>query len=162
MIIVVSGTHGTGKSTYIDEFVAEHPGFTVLGDPFELVDDAAATPTAEVLFQQLRLSASRLLALAPGADVIAERGPLDFVAYLEALVELDRPTASELLFEQGLAIAATAMTRVDRMIVLPLSSASGFTIPDDEDLDLREAMDAALLDLVEDPDLVGDAEIVLR
>ena len=84
MRIVVSGTHASGKSTLIADFAAAHPGYRMLPDPFELLDEAAEADAAAFV-AQLRLSAARLTRLAPGDDVIAERGPLDFLAYLDAL-----------------------------------------------------------------------------
>ncbi|WP_417555848.1 hypothetical protein [Microbacterium sp.] len=49
MRIVVSGTHASGKSTLISDFALRHPGFTVLPDPFELLDEASDAPGAAML-----------------------------------------------------------------------------------------------------------------
>ena len=38
MRIVVSGTHGSGKSTLIADFVARRTEYLTLGDPFEELD----------------------------------------------------------------------------------------------------------------------------
>lgn len=56
-----------------------------------------------------------------------------------------------------LAQAASAMAAVDLLVLLPLSAARGIHLSTDEDLDLREEMDAALLALAEDPDLVPES-----
>ena len=160
MRIVVSGTHGTGKTTLISDFAAANPEYLVLPDPFELVDSAFDEPDAGTFFAQLRLSAARLLELTPGASVIAERGPLDFLAYLDALQTLGRPTRDASLFRRGVDITARAMQRVDLLVVLPLSSAGGIRVGADEDSELREAMNDALLDLVDDPDITGGGEAV--
>ncbi|MFF2371275.1 AAA family ATPase [Agromyces sp. NPDC058110] len=156
MRIVVSGTHASGKTTLIDDLVAAHPEFERLGDPFELVDDALDEPDASTFFEQLVSSARRLMTDAAGRTIVAERGPLDFLAYLGALVELRRGGRSSSLFERGFAIAAEAMRRVDLLVVLPLHHRDAVPVGDDEDLELRAAMDVALLELVDDPDLVGD------
>ncbi|WP_298130329.1 AAA family ATPase [Micropruina sp.] len=160
MRIVVSGTHGSGKSTLISDFAGRHPDFTVLPDPYELIDDALDEPDAGTYFTQLQLAAERLLELSPQVDVIAERGPLDLLAYLDALNTLGRPTRSGSLFRRGLARVADAADRVDLLILLPLYPGSGIEVPAEEDRELRAAMDAALLELVDDPDLVADAEVV--
>lgn len=82
--IVVSGTHASGKSTLISDFASRHPEFTVLPDPFELVDEDDAVGAA-LFAAQLRIAADRLTDEPGRTHVIAERGPLDFLAYLLAL-----------------------------------------------------------------------------
>jgi len=83
--VVISGTHGSGKSTLIGDFSASHRGWTVLPDQYEFIDAAEEVPGAAVFFRQLRITAARLVEPAAGS-VLAERGPLDFLAYLHALV----------------------------------------------------------------------------
>jgi hypothetical protein len=160
MRIVVSGTHASGKSTLVGDFAAAHPDFEVLGDPFELVDAAGDEPDANTFFAQLRSSAARLHELDRNARAIAERGPLDFLAYLDALDELRRPTRVRGLFRRGVAVTAAAMERVDLLVLLPLTAATLIEVPDDEDRELRVAMNDALLELAGDEDLVGRTEVV--
>lgn len=83
MRIVVSGTHASGKSTLLSDFALAHPELTVLPNPFELLDEALGGGS---LVAQLRLSAERLEDPELPESVIAERGPLDFLAALEAAV----------------------------------------------------------------------------
>lgn len=160
MRIVISGTHASGKSTLVADFATAHPAYDVLPDPFEMIDAAAEVPDAETFSAQLQFSANRLLELPPGARVIAERGPLDFLAYLDALASLRRPTRSPSLFRRGMARTTEAMTRVDLLALLPLAPRDGIEVPADEDIELRDAMNDALLELADDPDLVGSAEVV--
>src|SRR5829696_3238561 len=157
MRIVVSGTHASGKSVLIAEFAARHPGYAVLPDPIEELDAATSELDAHLFFEQLRVSAVRLLDTGAEDDVIAERGPLDFVAYLEALQQLRRPGRSSALFRQGVSIARAAMTEVDLLVLLPLEPGSGIEASDDEDLELRATMNEALLELADDGGLVGGA-----
>lgn len=158
MRIVVSGTHGSGKSTLIDDFLAAHPGYSVLPDPFELLDESFDEPGVDMLAAQLRISAARLARLRRGTDVIAERGPIDFLAYLQAWDALGRPGGASGAFESGWERAAAAMSTADLLVVLPLDA--GIWLPEDEDLELRAAMDDALRELTEEPDLVGDVPVV--
>ena len=51
-------------------------------------------------------------------------------------------------------------SHVDLLVVLPVDATAGIHVPDDEDPELREAMDAALLDLVDEGDLVGGARVL--
>ena len=122
---------------------------------------AADEPDAATYFSQLRSSAARLLELAPGARAIAERGPLDFLAYLDALEALRRPTRVPGLFRRGVAITAEAMARVDLLVLLPLTAGAAAAAGlEDEDPELREAMNDALFELADDPDLVGATPVV--
>lgn len=156
MIIVVSGTHASGKTSLIDAFASAHPAFEVLPDPYELLDDVDAGGGS--FLAQLEAASTRLLE-AEG-DVIAERGPLDFVAYLEALDLLGRPERASTLVRRGLELSRAAMAVVDVLAVLPLDPRVPIHVPDDEDPALRDAMDEALLGLIEDEDLLAGATVI--
>jgi hypothetical protein len=140
----------------IDDFSSAEPEFEVLPDPYELLDDVDAGGGS--FFAQLQLAGARLLE-AEG-NVIAERGPLDFLAYLDALEALGRPERAPELFRRGIDLCRDAMAVVDLLVVLPLNHADRIHVPDDEDPELRDAMDAALLELIEDDDLLGGAAVV--
>lgn len=45
--VVVSGTHGSGKSTLIGDFAMAHREWTILADPYEDIDAAGETPGAD-------------------------------------------------------------------------------------------------------------------
>src|SRR5215211_3229445 len=90
MRIAVSGTHGTGKSTLIDEFLRAHPNFIHEPEPYtvmveDLGEEFSAEPCVEDLYRQLEFNIDRLRQHAPGERVIYERCPLDFLAYIDAL-----------------------------------------------------------------------------
>lgn len=159
MRVVISGTHGSGKSTLIGDFAGSHRDWAVLPDPYEFVDAAEAQPGARVFLQQLRIAADRLSEPAAGS-VIAERGPVDFLAYLRALDDLGRRGASPDALERGERLASEAMAEVDLLVLLPLSDGDPIELDEEEDLELRDAMDLALLELADDPDLVGRARVV--
>jgi hypothetical protein len=155
MRIVVSGTHASGKSTLISDFALRYPNFTVLPDPFDLIDEAWDQPSAAMFAAQLRVAAQRLDPDEVVGDVIAERGPLDFLAYLLARDEVTGASSSPQLLERSATITAEALGHVDLLVVLPLNSAEAIDVGDDEDPELRSAMNDVLMDLIDDPDLVG-------
>ena len=162
MRIVVSGTHASGKSTLISDFAALHPEFTVLADPFELVDEASDSPNAAMFAAQLRLAADRLVSAEFGGSIIAERGPLDFLAYVVALEELGEVAVSRESVLRMSAVAAEANRQVDLIVVLPLTASDGIVPGLDEHLELRDAMNDVLLELIDDSDLVGDRARVVE
>ena len=161
MRIAVSGTHASGKSTLIADFATTHPRYEIMPDPFELLDEQFDQPSAGMLLRQLRVCADRLEQTGP-PDVIAERSPLDFLAYLLSLGELDRATASDEVLERACELTASALRHVDLLVLLPLNARDRIWIADDEDPDLREATDAALLDLIDDADLIPGTTCVLE
>lgn len=154
MRIVVSGTHASGKSTLLSDFALAHPAFAVLPDPFDLVDEGLG---AASLISQLRISAERLEDPELPESVIAERGPLDFLAYLAALDELGRSSTAAGLLRREAPLAARAMAEVDLLVLL---APEGIAVPDEEDPELRDAMAEALLDLAGDEELTGTARIL--
>ena len=159
MRIVVSGTHGSGKSTLISDFALRHPEYTVLGDPFDLLGESWDLDGVEMFTAQLRLSAQRLIAHEGGDHVIAERGPIDFLAYLTAAAELSGGRLPAELLERAGSWTASALEDVDILVVLPLTPDLP-PVGDDEDPELRAAMDDVLLDLIDDPDVVGETVVV--
>jgi hypothetical protein len=155
MRVVVSGTHASGKSTLIADFRAVHPGFAHLPDPFELLDDVRAGTDTSSFLAQLAVSARRLEDADPLDDVIGERCPLDFLAYLTAGETLGRDRLPREVLDRAVTLTRDAMQHVDVLVLLPLSSADRIWVHPEEDLELRAAMDDALLELADDPDLTG-------
>lgn len=157
--VVITGTHGSGKSTLITDFATLHPEWTILPDPYELLDDAADASGASAFFLQLCLASERLLEPSD-IPVLAERGPLDFLAYLYALDALGRDGASAGLLSEVELLTAQAMADVDLLVLLPLNEVDAIAIGAEEDLELRGAMDRSLLELADDSELVGTSRVI--
>ncbi|EIC07520.1 hypothetical protein OR221_2203 [Microbacterium laevaniformans OR221] len=154
MRIVVSGTHASGKSTLIADFARRHPEYAVFADPFELIDESDDRPAAAMFASQLRLAAGRLIDIHSGENLIAERGPLDFLAYLLALDELGRTALDRSTLSSAADRTRGALATVDHLVLLPLTAAHPIHVGDDEDAALRETMNDVLLDLLDDADVV--------
>jgi hypothetical protein len=155
MRIVISGTHASGKSTLVSDFALRHPEFAVLPDPFDLLDESWDSPNASSFAAQLRISADRLDPHEWPGNLIAERGPIDFLAYLLALEELTGPSSSRQLLERSTEITREALSHVDLLVVLPLTATDAIEVGIDEHPELRDTMNDMLLDLIGDPDLIG-------
>lgn len=162
MRIVVSGTHASGKSTLVSDFALRHPEFAVLPDPFTLVDESWDAPSASLFAAQLRISAARLDPDEAAQDLIAERGPIDFLAYLLALDDVTGASSSRELLERATEMTREALVHVDLLVVLPLTLSDEMAPDADEHLALREAMNDVLLDLIDDPDIVGERTRVVE
>lgn len=89
MRIAVSGSHATGKSTLIAAFLAQRPDYQHEPEAFEaLADDVELTagegPTEEGLRTLLEHTLATVALHPPGARVVFERSPVDYLAYAAA------------------------------------------------------------------------------
>ena len=117
MRIAVSGTHGVGKSTLIDEFLRVHPEFVHEPEPYMVLvedfgEEFSDEPNVEDFRRQLEFNIDRLRQHAAGEKVIYERCPVDFLAYIDAL----EPRSIEALIGP----VSEAMHNVDLIVYLPL------------------------------------------
>ncbi len=120
MRIAISGTHGVGKTTLIDEFLQAHPEFKHEPEPYvtmveELGEEFSQEPGVEDFRRQLDFNVERLRQYSPGEKVIFERCPVDFLAYIDAL---DRKTAASLVDD-----VEHALNQLDLIVYLPLEEA---------------------------------------
>ena len=141
MRIAVVGTHGVGKSTLIEEFLRTHPGFVHEPEPYTtLVEDYgeefSSEPCVEDFLRQLEFNLERLGQLAATKNVIYERCPLDFLAYLNALHASNLEAFTDRVSE--------AMQHFDLIVYLPLDDA----YEADQFPKLRKAMDRQLSELL--------------
>jgi hypothetical protein len=139
MRIAISGTHGVGKSTLIDEFLQVHPDFVHKPEPYTMLveefgEEFSAEPCVEDFYRQLEFNRNSLQEHARGEKVIYERCPIDFLAYIDAL---DSKTAPALV-----GLVAEAIQNLDLILYLPLNHR--IDVPQDEYPKLRAAVDRRL------------------
>jgi hypothetical protein len=151
--IAISGTHGSGKTTLVEDFIAAHRDYVHEPEPYEWLEDVygeplSEEPTVDDFWRQLELSVERLRSHGRGAKMIAERSPLDFLAYMLALSDLGRAPRNSQLIAAAPELVAAGMEHLDLLVVLPLNERDGLAVPDSEDAELREAMNDRLLDLI--------------
>jgi hypothetical protein len=87
--VAISGSHDTGKSTLIAGFLASCPSYLHEPEAFELLADdidlsPSEGPAAEGLQTLLEHTLSALIPHPPGALVVFERSPVDYLAYAAA------------------------------------------------------------------------------
>lgn len=89
MRIAVSGAHRVGKTTLIKAFVRAHPDYDAEPEPYRALAEAGSAfsdpPTDGDFLEQLAYSVRRIGERSGEANVIFDRCPLDFIAYLQAL-----------------------------------------------------------------------------
>ena len=147
MRIAVSGTHGVGKTTLIEEFLRTHQDFTHEPEPYTVMvedfgEEFSEEPNVEDLRRQLEFNIDRLRQHAPGENIIYERCPIDFLAYVAAL----EPGSVEAL----LGPVSTAMQNLDLILYLPLDKNQ---ILESEYPKLQKAVDRRLKTMLLDDEL---------
>ena len=156
MRIAISGTHGCGKSTLIDEFLSTHSEFKAEPEAYAAMEDRGETfsaePSADDFVRQLEYCVNRMNQFGPGEHVILERSPADYIAYLLALEELGRDPTARQLKEASIRIARRGMQNVDIVVFLRPDNRR-YEFPDDEDPMLRTMVDTYLEAILLDNDL---------
>ncbi len=147
MRIAISGTHCCGKSTLIDEFLNVHSEFTHEPEAYLALEDRgevfSAEPSADDFIRQLEYCVNRLDQFGQDNDVIFERSPADYLAYLLALERLGRDPTARRLKELSIKAARRGMQNLDIVVFLrPNDRPDEF--PDEEDPVLRATVDTCL------------------
>ena len=169
MFIAISGTHGSGKSSLVEAFLASHPEYFYEAEPYEVLEELhgetfSAEPSSEDFFIQLEFSESSIKAHSDDELVLFERCPLDYIAYMRALVDLKRETSNFNLLERSIDLAKGVIDRLDLIAYLPADETEN-EIPEEEDLELRTAMDRNLAAILLKDDLrifTGPKPIILE
>lgn len=143
MRIAVTGAQRVGKSTLVEELAGALPGHEAIDEPYwALADegyDAAHPPSAEDFEAQLRRSIADIASSED--DVVLDRCPIDFLAYLEADGHDPEPWVGR---------ATAAVRRLDLVVHVPIESPDRIAVDADEDLDQRAAVDEEIARLLDD------------
>jgi predicted ATPase len=143
MRIAISGTHGTGKSSLVDELSRHLPDADCIDEPYRQLEDEgyvfAAEPSLEDFEVQLERSIENLQA--SGEDTLLDRCPVDMVAYLLAHEE-----AAGFDLERWLPQIRTALNRLDLLVYVPLEDSGRFGAQHDA---WRTGVDERLRDIVD-------------
>ncbi len=146
--IGVSGPHGTGKTTLVEELCARLDGHTPIDEPYLLLEDEGYEcefpPSVADYRAQLHRSLRSLLT--SGAGVVFDRTPLDFLAYLTACgVDAEGTVDVDLV--------RSAMATLDFLVVVPITEDTERTLPPADFPQLATAVNRALRELVYDDPL---------
>ena len=149
MRIAISGAHCCGKSTLIDAFLLKHDDYIHEPEAYEALQDLhgetfAAEPSADDFYRQLEYQIVRLQQYNVGDRIIFERSPADYLAYLLALVDLNRETADIELAERSIEMVRDAITLLDIIMFLP----AGGSVDDSEDPQLRRVVNRLLENII--------------
>lgn len=139
MRIAFSGAHRTGKTSLVEALGTLLPSYAVAEEPYRLLEDEghelADPPSVDDFELQLRRSIE-LLAEAR-TDILFDRCPLDFVAYLKALDD-------DFDVEPWLDELRESLRTLDLLVLVPIEAPDRIAIPAHEDRRLRCRVDELL------------------
>ncbi|MEU5694361.1 AAA family ATPase [Actinosynnema sp. NPDC020468] len=143
MRIGISGAHGTGKTTLAEVVCAGLPGHVLEDEPYHLLEEDGYEfgfpPSVDDYRAMLARSVRCLGTSSP--DVVFDRTPVDYLAYLAAL---GRDPAGEVDAE----VLRSVFASLDLLVVTVITPETERTLPGAELPGLRSATNDALLDLV--------------
>jgi hypothetical protein len=142
MRIVVSGSHGTGKSTLVADLAARLPGYVAIEEPYyalEAEGHAFASPPGIDDFEMLIERATTSLTNITDPNAIFDRGPIDYLAYL-AVVSHDVTNVMRV----GLPAVLDALGSIDLFLFVPIEEPDRMADVDIEARGLRRRVDALL------------------
>jgi thymidylate kinase len=143
MRVGISGTHGTGKTTLAQALGAHLPGYVVADEPYYLLEEQGhefGLPPSPEDYRALLACSVRSLT-AGRADVIFDRTPLDYLAYLAA-------AGVDPAEQADAAALGPAFARLDLLVITPVTPETERVLPGADRPALRERMNEALLELV--------------
>lgn len=144
MRVAFSGTHRVGKTTLLDAVAEQLPRYATIPEPYELLvedgHDFSDPPTADDF--ELQLSRSiELVEDDARKDILFDRCPLDFLAYLAA-------TDEDLSVAGGLDDIRNALATLDLIVFVPIEEPDLASLPDADDRRLRRTVHETLQELV--------------
>jgi predicted ATPase len=149
--IAVSGSHGTGKSTLIAELAGSLPNYVTVEEPYyTLLEDGHvfADPPSAVDFELLFLHSCASLTSETATNVLFDRTPVDYWAYLAA-AHREAIMGRSALYDELVA----AMARVDLTVFVPIEQPDRVSVDASEGLKVRRRVDALLRAFIVDDTL---------
>lgn len=125
MRIAVSGTHGMGKTTLIDDFINKYPAYIKITEPYhQLLEEKSVElslePSLESFQEQLDYSIELLNKYGNQPNVIFDRCPIDFIAYAMCCFR-DNVEVHDSEIADRLDEIKDALNCLDLIVFIPLS-----------------------------------------
>lgn len=144
MRIAISGTHGVGKSTLIDDFAHRHPDYIKITEAYYQLHDEELDfeygPSLESFKTQLDFSINQLLENVNRSNIIYDRCSIDFLAYSMYALNQDNIDIADSDLSSRFDDIKSALASLDLIVFIPLMP--GYQIDyAGEDPDYREGVD---------------------
>ena len=127
MRIAISGTHFIGKTTFIQDFIKTHPDYKWEMEPYYLLQEENATefseePSLESLIEQLDYSIDQLNQSADEHNLIFDRCPIDFIAYVLWTLRQDGIDINDSEISERFDQIKEALGTLDLIVFLPITT----------------------------------------
>jgi hypothetical protein len=169
MRVAVAGSHSTGKSTLIAAFVARRPEYVHEAEAYEAlaadIDIVSDGPTPEGMAALLEYTIAALSSHPPGACVVFERSPVDYLAYAAASRRLWTPSVADDFLAKYRPVVQAAIRDLDLIAFVPVVRGGPVLGRPGEDDRFRRRVDEHLRRALMDDDLdlfEGDTPIVVE
>ena len=123
MRIAISGTHSSGKSTLIANFLGQNSHYHSYQEPFHVLIDEQQDScdfSMESMQQQLELSIHQLEEGVEYDDAIFDRCPIDFIAYMMHFADGDGFDLADSDISDYFEQVVEAVQTLDLIVFLPL------------------------------------------
>src|SRR5262245_33040668 len=158
MRIAISGTHRSGKTTLVEALSDLLPDHETMEEPYRLLEEEgfsfAAPPSLEDFEAQLERSIACLEE--SGADVVFDRCPADFLAYL-----LTHDDADAFDLEAWLPRARAALRTLDLVVFVPVETRERIVRSASDDADGRLGVDGQLEQILVDDRFGLDTDVLV-
>lgn len=159
MRIMVSGTHSVGKSTFVKDFLAAHPEYTLEDEPYRALCDFhdikfGKDATCFCNSLQLYYNISRTKQYVKGDNVIFDRCPVDYIPYSIYPARYGQSDINDAYVEQLIKPVREALAFVDLLVFVPITDKHLVEIEDDGirliDPSYRAEVDQSFKDIYRD------------
>jgi predicted ATPase len=156
--IAISGTHRSGKTTLLEELSAALPKYATVDEPYHVMEEDgyefADPPSLDDFQAQLEYSIEALND--SETNVLFDRCPADFLAYLASNVDADEFDLSDWLPR-----VQEAVETLDLIVFVPIEARDRIaSVSSDHDPKLRRKVDERLREILLDNALGLDAEVI--
>ena len=126
MRIAISGTHFMGKSTFIEDFIEKYPSYKHEAEPYYRFQEEISTglslePCLDSFLEQLDYSINQLNECATEQNVIFDRCPVDFLAYIMCELDKESIDINDSEVSERFADVKAALNHLDLIIFLPIT-----------------------------------------
>lgn len=154
MRIAVSGTHFMGKSTLIEDFIKKHPHYKYEAEPYyKLQDEGSGESLLEAnldsFLEQLDYSIDQLNEYAHEENILFDRCPVDFLAYIMHELNQENIAIHDSEVFERFADIKEALNNLDLIIFLPMTRSDSIEYTE-ENPRYRIAVDACFKEIYRD------------
>jgi GTPase SAR1 family protein len=147
MRIAITGSHRVGKTSLIEKLHQSLPDYAFREEPYHELEDSgyffSENPSVEDYLMQLDHSIEQITSSED--NIIFDRSPLDFLAYIQATNKSDN-----LDFQSLYNKVKDASNEIDLLVFVPIENPDLINCPESELPELRKSVNKILRDYVKE------------